>query len=39
MIKPDHWIRAFAQAGGITPFNPEHVNPASYDVTVGNHWI
>jgi dCTP deaminase len=39
MIKPDHWIIEFAKNGGITPFNPEHVNPASYDVTVGSHWI
>jgi dCTP deaminase len=39
MIKPDHWIRAFAQAGGIEPFNPEHINPASYDVTLENHWV
>lgn len=39
MIKPDHWIRAFAESGGITPFNPEHINPASYDVTLTNHWI
>lgn len=39
MIKPDHWIIAFAEEGGIHPFVPEHVNPASYDVTVGDHWI
>lgn len=39
MIKPDHWILEFGNAGGIHPFTPEHVNPASYDVTVGNHWI
>ncbi len=39
MIKPDHWIVKFAEAGGILPFNPEQVNPASYDVTVGDHWI
>jgi len=39
MIKPDHWIRAFALAGGIEPFNPEHINPASYDVTLENHWV
>lgn len=39
MIKPDHWIAAFAEAGGISPFNPEHVNPASYDVTLDDHWI
>ena len=39
MCKPDHWIRSFALAGGIEPFNPEHINPASYDVTLYNHWI
>lgn len=39
MIKPDHWIMAFGVNGGITPFNPEQVNPSSYDVTIGSHWI
>ena len=39
MIKPDHWIRAFGEKGGILPFNPEHINPASFDVTLGDHWI
>jgi dCTP deaminase len=39
MIKPDHWIHKFGEAGGILPFNPEQVNPASYDVTLGDHWI
>ncbi len=39
MIKPDHWIRKFGEAGGITPFDPAQINPASYDVTLGNHWI
>ena len=39
MIKPDHWIKEFGAAGGITPYDPEQVNPASYDVTLGNHWI
>ena len=39
MIKPDHWITNFAEKGGIKPFNPEQVNPASYDVTLGDHWI
>ena len=38
-IKPDHWIQKFGHSGGILPFNPEQVNPASYDVTLGNHWI
>ena len=39
MIKPDHWIRFFGEHGGIVPFNPEQVNPASYDVTLGSEWI
>ncbi len=39
MIKPDHWIYEFGKNGGISPFNPEQVNPASYDVTLGDHWI
>jgi len=39
MIKPDHWIRNFADNGGIEPFVPEHINPASYDVTLSNHWV
>ncbi|MGI6525498.1 MAG: dCTP deaminase [Bdellovibrionota bacterium] len=39
MIKPDHWIRKFGESGGITPFAAEQINPASYDVTLGNHWI
>ena len=39
MIKPDHWIRQFGESGGILPFNPEQINPASYDVTLGNHWV
>lgn len=39
MIKPDHWIKNFAENGGITPYNPEQVNPASYDVRLDNHWI
>lgn len=39
MIKPDHWIKAFCESGGIEPFVPEHINPASYDVTIGNHWV
>lgn len=39
MIKPDHWIQKFGENGGISPFCSEQVNPASYDVTLGNHWI
>jgi dCTP deaminase len=39
MIKPDKWIKEFGRNGGIIPFNEDQVNPASYDVTLGNHWI
>jgi deoxycytidine triphosphate deaminase len=39
MIKPDHWISHFGSAGGITPFNSEQVNPASYDVTLSKMFI
>ena len=39
MIKPDHWIRQFALSGGISPFNEDQINPASYDVTIGDHWV
>jgi dCTP deaminase len=39
MIKPDHWIKLFAESGGIVPYNAEQINPASYDVTLANHWI
>lgn len=39
MIKPDHWIRAFGEKGGINPFTPEFVNPSSYDVSIGNEWV
>lgn len=38
-IKPDHWITEFGSKGGIEPFVSEHVNPASYDVTIGNQWV
>ena len=39
MVKPDHWIHQWGTNGGAKPFNPEHVNPASYDITLGSHWI
>lgn len=39
MIKPDFWIEEFGQNGGIEPFVIEHINPASYDVTLGEHWV
>ena len=39
MIKPDHWIREWATAGGVEPYEPGQVNAASYDVRVSEHWI
>ena len=39
MIKPDFWIKQFGINGGIVPFDFDNVNPASYDVTLGNEWI
>lgn len=39
MIKSDRWIREFGKAGGIKPFRPRQVNPSSYDVALGDHWI
>lgn len=39
MVKPDHWIRKWGMQGGVSPFEANHVNPASYDITLGDHWI
>ena len=39
MIKPDSWIRQWGQSGGVDPFVDEHVNAASYDIRVSDHWI
>ena len=39
MVKPDHWIRMWGSNGGASPFNEDQVNPASYDITLSNHWI
>src|SRR5574343_610122 len=39
MIKPDHWIYDFGRNGGITPFEESQVNPASYDVRLGDTWV
>jgi len=39
MIKPDHWIRRWGQAGGAEPFAPEQVHSASYDVRLSDDWI
>ncbi len=39
MIKPDRWIREWGRNGGVTPFEENQVNSASYDVRVSDHWI
>jgi dCTP deaminase len=39
MIKPDRWIRAWAEAGGVAPYEPAQVNAASFDVRLSDHWI
>lgn len=39
MIKPDRWIRAWGEAGGVEPYEPAQVNAASYDVRLSRHWI
>ena len=36
MILPDHEIERLALAGMITPFNPDQLNPASYNVRASN---
>jgi dCTP deaminase len=35
MIYPDHALFAWAENGGVTPFDPENVNPASIDLRLG----
>lgn len=39
MVKSDKWIRKWAEDGGVEPFLAENINPASYDITLGSHWI
>ncbi len=39
MVKADSWIRKWGETGGVEPFVPQHVNPASYDITLGSHWV
>jgi dCTP deaminase len=39
MILNDAWIKEFAGFGGIEPFSPESVNPASYDIGLGKDLI
>lgn len=39
MILPDFEINTWGLQGGIEPFNPENVNPASIDLTLGESYI
>jgi len=41
MLLPDHVIKAFVESGviGITPFEPTHLQPASYDLTLDDTYI
>ncbi len=39
MILPDFKIRQWAELGGIDPFDPEHINPASIDLTLGECYV
>jgi dCTP deaminase len=39
MIKNDKWITEFATNGGIAPFNSDAVNPASYDISIGDQAV
>lgn len=39
MILTDTQIIKWASDGGITPFNINHVNPASIDICLGDTWI
>ena len=36
MILPDFRIREWAENGGITPYEPHNINPASIDLRLGN---
>jgi dCTP deaminase len=39
MLKNDAWITKFGSEGGIEPFNPDAVNPASYDISLGEQVV
>lgn len=39
MVKSDSWIHQWGESGGVEPFVAKHVNPASYDITLGSHWV
>ncbi len=33
MIYPDYMLRKWCEAGGVSPYQPENINPASIDLT------
>jgi dCTP deaminase len=39
MTLPDRVLRLWAQNGGVEPFTPENVQPASIDLTIGDDWV
>jgi len=39
MILPDFQITEWANSGGVTPFEPANVNPASIDLRLGGEFI
>ncbi len=39
LILPDFRIREWAELGGAEPFNAQHINPASVDLTLGGSYI
>lgn len=39
MVLPDFKIIEWAELGGVEPFNAEHINPASIDLTMGQSYI
>lgn len=38
-VLPDHLIETHAERGLVVPFIPEHINPASLDLTLGNQLL
>ena len=39
MILPDHELRQWAQNGGIEPYEPDNINPASVDLRIAPQYI
>lgn len=39
MIVPDFQLRELCVSGMVTPYEPDHINPASIDLTIGNEFV